>query len=615
MSKIKLTLLSNTENPVEVIAMAGKLCYSKSNIEDILEKMTSEQTEAFVNRLVSYGHESPLEHVSFTFAVEGISRACYDNKTEVLTSKGWKYFKDLDDDEIVATFNKETENVEFHKINEKIQYKYKGKLDKYESQNVDLVVTPNHKMLIKKHDVRTPQKWNLVSSENIKINRFKMTKQFNYKKETSNTITIEGYEYDRKNNNGGFYKKKIESRTFDKELFLRFFAWYLSDGYTTYEDSENKYVINISQTKCKKNIENETIEEIMEIITELGFNPHYDKDTICFTSPLLGNFLRKLGKSHEKYIPINIFEEFDKHYAKIFIDTYFKGDGHLEANGCGKLYTTSKLLVDQLMTLTFMAGYTSYMWTDNRQGNHYINGHKIRRNHICYVLNVTTKNKRNINPMIKIDQHKTQIDYDDYVYCVNVPNHTLFVRRNGKAIWCGNCSHQIVRHRIASYSQQSQRYVDLKETFDYVTPKILFDMDKHYSDMGYVQDFQEDMETIHDMYTKWQRRIEEFVKETNYPTYGMTPSKVANENARAVLPNACETKLVFTMNLRTLIHFIKHRKCRRAQEEIRELAILMEQVITEKYPIFSNILGAPCQLGKCPEGNMTCKMPYEKIKK
>ena len=56
MSKIKLTLLSNTENPVEVIAMAGKLCYSKSNIEDILEKMTTEQTEAFVNRLVSYGH-------------------------------------------------------------------------------------------------------------------------------------------------------------------------------------------------------------------------------------------------------------------------------------------------------------------------------------------------------------------------------------------------------------------------------------------------------------------------------------------------------------------------------------------------------------------------------
>lgn len=177
------------------------------------------------------------------------------------------------------------------------------------------------------------------------------------------------------------------------------------------------------------------------------------------------------------------------------------------------------------------------------------------------------------------------------------------------------CSHQMVRHRIASYSQQSQRYVDLKETFDYVTPKILFDMDEHYSDMGYVQDFQEDMEMIHDMYTKWQRRIEEFVKESNYPTYGMTPSKVANENARSVLPNACETKLVFTMNLRTLIHFIKHRKCRRAQEEIRELAILMEQVITEKYPIFSNILGAPCQLGKCPEGNMTCKMPYEKIKK
>ena len=177
------------------------------------------------------------------------------------------------------------------------------------------------------------------------------------------------------------------------------------------------------------------------------------------------------------------------------------------------------------------------------------------------------------------------------------------------------CSHQIVRHRIASYSQQSQRYVNLKETFDYVTPNILFDMDKYYSDMGYVQDFADDMETIYDMYVKWQNRIEAFVKEANYPTNGMTPEKIANENARAVLPNACETKLIFTFNLRTVIHFIKHRKCRRAQEEIRELAILMEQILIEKYPIFKNILGAPCQLGKCPEGSMTCKMPYEKNKK
>lgn len=177
------------------------------------------------------------------------------------------------------------------------------------------------------------------------------------------------------------------------------------------------------------------------------------------------------------------------------------------------------------------------------------------------------------------------------------------------------CTHQLVRHRIASYSQQSQRYVNLDTTFDYIVPNIIEDMDIAQSDMGYVRDFEEDMETIHDMYLKWQNRIEKFVEETNYPTNGMTPKKVANENARALLPNACETKIVFTYNLRTIINFIKHRKCRRAQDEIREVAIAMEQALVEKYPVLRTILGAPCQLGSCPEGKMTCGRPYEKIKK
>ena len=144
------------------------------------------------------------------------------------------------------------------------------------------------------------------------------------------------------------------------------------------------------------------------------------------------------------------------------------------------------------------------------------------------------------------------------------------------------CTHQIVRHRIASYSQQSQRYVDLKETFDYVTPKILFDMDEHYSDMGYVQDFKEDMEMIHDMYTKWQRRIEKFVKEADYPTNGMTPEKIANENARAVLPNAAATVLVMTGTVDEWDSFFKLRCDEHAQREIRDIANLIKGEIYKK---------------------------------
>ena len=74
-TKMNVKLIAHTINPELVIATAGKLCYSPSNIEDLMEKQTDESIERFVNMLVSIGHESPLEHSSFTFAIEGVSRS------------------------------------------------------------------------------------------------------------------------------------------------------------------------------------------------------------------------------------------------------------------------------------------------------------------------------------------------------------------------------------------------------------------------------------------------------------------------------------------------------------------------------------------------------------
>ena len=166
------------------------------------------------------------------------------------------------------------------------------------------------------------------------------------------------------------------------------------------------------------------------------------------------------------------------------------------------------------------------------------------------------------------------------------------------------CSHQIVRHRIASYSQQSQRYVKEDNNFEFITPNIIDIMGPKT-----LQEYESDMKEIHDMYLKWQKNIKEFVEISGYPTNGMNAEKVANENARYVLPNACETKMVFTMNVRSLYNFFNERCCNRAQEEIRELADEMLRQVKEIAPILFKNAGAPCIRGKCPEGNMTCKRP------
>jgi len=139
-------------------------------------------------------------------------------------------------------------------------------------------------------------------------------------------------------------------------------------------------------------------------------------------------------------------------------------------------------------------------------------------------------------------------------------------------------SHQLVRHRIASYDQRSQRYCN-ESGFDYVVPKTVSAIP------AAAIFFQKAMENIQSSYD---------VLVNKY--------KIPKEDARAVLPNACCTSLIMTMNLRSLFHFFALRCCTRAQSEIREMANQMLVLCKEVSPLIFNYAGPSCvQLGYCPE--------------
>jgi len=152
-------------------------------------------------------------------------------------------------------------------------------------------------------------------------------------------------------------------------------------------------------------------------------------------------------------------------------------------------------------------------------------------------------------------------------------------------------THQLVRHRMASYSQQSQRYV--KETnFDYIIPPLI-EKDKILKD-----EFVKIMEKIQTSYNEMIKRFKE---------KGIVGEK-ANQDVRFVLPQAAETKIVVTMNCRELLHFFEQRCCTRAQWEIRNLANKMLNICKEHLPAVFSDAGAKCKkLGYCPEGEkFTC---------
>jgi thymidylate synthase (FAD) len=144
------------------------------------------------------------------------------------------------------------------------------------------------------------------------------------------------------------------------------------------------------------------------------------------------------------------------------------------------------------------------------------------------------------------------------------------------------CSHQLVRHRIASYSQQSQRYVAVQERFAAVMPPTIAENPQL---AGRFEHFLDD---CHSLYGE------------------LMAAGIPAEDARFVLPNAAATKLVMTMNARELRHFFALRCCRRAQWEIRAMATAMLRACQPVAPLLFAGAGPGCLAGACPEGKMTC---------
>ena len=166
---------------------------------------------------------------------------------------------------------------------------------------------------------------------------------------------------------------------------------------------------------------------------------------------------------------------------------------------------------------------------------------------------------------------------------------------------------QITRHRIASFSVQSQRYVR-EDAFEYITPPSIA------QDEDALALYNEAMRADQEYYDRLaavlkKNHTERLVSEGLDRTAAEKKAeKMAIEDARFVLPNACATKMVMTMNARSLKNFFAHRCCSRAQWEIRELAEMMYRLVVKVAPELFAGSGPACVSGPCPEGKMSCGM-------
>lgn len=185
---------------------------------------------------------------------------------------------------------------------------------------------------------------------------------------------------------------------------------------------------------------------------------------------------------------------------------------------------------------------------------------------------LTDEKIRKVLTTIMTSGHFSTLEHASYTFAVEGVSRAL--------------THQLVRHRLASYNQQSQRYVKFKEEPPIVRPASVDTNPKA------AQAFDEAIEACWQAYDK------------------LVQAGVPAEDARYILPNACETKIVVTMNIRELMHFFSNRCCNRAQWEIRELAWKMLELVRPTAPFIFRTAGPGCMRGACPEGKMCCGNPY-----
>lgn len=336
---------------------------------------------------------------------------CFDKETEILTKNGWKNIGDCTLDDYCLSREPNTSKLEWVKVVNLISYHYNGKMYKYNGKNVDLCVTPNHRMFVSKSHTRKY----IYNDEFIKAEDLYKTPS------TSRFISSGGIW----NNKDDYEFIEICGDKFDKLKFARLFGIFLTDG-----SVNNQGAITISQSKPKM------CELIENLLTDLQikfsiYETRINSKTYYICRKYLP-FFKQFYLKENRRIPKDILN-WDVKYLKELLNGILDGDSDDERR---RIIIGSKSLVNDIQEICYKCGFSScYKKVDGKKSwleseNRYINANKP------YYL-VSVNNKRYLNV---IKNNQKYIDYDDVVNCVTLEKwHTVLVRRNGKCVWCGQC--------------------------------------------------------------------------------------------------------------------------------------------------------------------------------
>ena len=433
---------------IKQFEVAARTCYRSES------KITKDISsgENLLNRILKHDHLAMLEFLpDLVVKIRTNRGCCYDGETEVLTKGGWKLFSKLDGTEEFACLS-DSGDLVWHKATDYIEKDWDGDLLHFESTSIDIMVTPNHNMWVNDYRKRgrIEDKWKFIEAQNLKTGAYKFRKDANWcgKKQK---IHIPAHQR---------LSEKFPEINFNYEETSDFFELlgiWVGDGHFNRSTEHGGGNITISQTKPTGKKRIEYLCEKLNLRWSYS-SPNYRIDNARLLRAV-ENLFGSCNKPNRR-VPDIIFDA-DKDQIQRFLDGLVLADGNThKTNGHIVIYIgLSEDFAGDIQRLYLQAGLCANVRKIKPTERGSINGIPVKADKETFIVSVHGK-KRKIHHFLKrsAKSYGSKIKYKGKVYCVTVPHHRLYVRRNGKACWCGN-SHELVRHRMCSFAQESTRYV------------------------------------------------------------------------------------------------------------------------------------------------------------
>lgn len=356
--------------------------------------------------------------------------SCYSQDTETLTLNGWKLFTEVNKNDFLATLNQETNEIEYYQPNETFKYNYEGKMIHCKGTFIDLLVTPNHELYVAKRSRVSDgykRKFRLIEAEKCLDSGWVFKRNGNWIGELVENFYLPGI--------NAHYKQKRDPIDVPILDWLTFLGLWLAGGSIYKSIQKKKYEVLVADFSNK---DLDLIKKVQLVLEKMGVNyclnsKSSDRDAkeIRIYDLRICNYLKRFGKAFEKFIPLDI-KKLPPNCLKHLIHHIWLGDGAKSKN---VIYTSSLRLRDDLMEIILKAGYCPQMYLSTKKGSDgEIKGKKFKRNHDVWAVSF---NNYSNEPHLNKDS-LFEAQYKGEVCCVEIPNHVVMTRRNGRVAWCGN---------------------------------------------------------------------------------------------------------------------------------------------------------------------------------